>query len=84
MEDGHCAMAGCDYEFCTDNYGIRTTPSKEFRISSGTMACPFEDRLDRNKTLVRTIKSIQELKHENLATKASLTEDETLAVVRKS
>ena len=82
MEEEHCVKACCDDEFVSSNYGVRTTPRKEFEIATGRRACPPEDMLDKKGLKVRDVRPIQELKGLKLAQKAGLTEDEIVAVVR--
>jgi hypothetical protein len=82
MEEEHCVKAGCDDGFVSDNYGVHTTPSKEFGIATGKRACPPEDMLDRRGDKVRAVRSIEELKGLKLTQKAGLTEEEIVAVVR--
>ncbi len=82
MEDEHCTKAGCTDNFDTSNYGVRTNPLKEYEIATGRRACPAEDMLDKEGKRVRVVKRIDALKVLKLATKAGLTEDEILAVVR--
>ncbi len=84
MEEEHCFKAGCNDEFTSSNYGVRTTPRKEFEIATGRRACPPEDMLDRKGRKVRTVRRIEELKPLKLAQKAGLTEDEIVAVVQPS
>ena len=82
MEDEHCAKAGCTVDFDTSNYGVRTNPRKEYEISTGRRACPAEDMLDKAGKKVRVVRSIDSLKALKIVTRAGLTEDEILAVVR--
>jgi hypothetical protein len=83
MEEEHCIKAGHSVEFVSINYGVRTTPRKEYEIATGRRACPAEDMLDRQRrTVVRAVRRIQDLKALRLVQKADLTEDEVVAVVR--
>jgi hypothetical protein len=75
-------MWGHDVEFTTSNYGLTTTPQKEYDISTGRRLCPEEDMKDKKGNRVRVIRQIEELKRLKLCQKASLTQDEILAVVR--
>ncbi len=75
-------MWGCDVKFTTSNYGLTTTPKKEYEISTGKLLCPEEEMNDKKGKRVRVIRRIEELKRLNLCQKASLTDDEVLAVVR--
>ncbi len=68
-------------QFTTTNYGLVTTPLKEYEISTGQRACPAEELLDKKGKHVRIIRRIEELKLLKLCQKARLTEDEILAVV---
>jgi hypothetical protein len=74
-------MWGFDIEFTTRNYGLKTTPQKEYEISIGVRPCPEEDMLDKNGVRVRVIRRIEELKLLKLYQKARLTDDEILALV---
>jgi hypothetical protein len=82
IKNEHCVMWGCEEEFTTTNYGIVTTPLKEYEISTGTRTCPETELLDRKGMRVRVIRQIEELKELKLCKKACLTDDEILAVVR--
>jgi hypothetical protein len=82
MEEEHCIKAGCNDEFISSNYGVRTTPSKEYEIATGRRELPPEDMLDKKGRKVRTVRRIEELKRLKLAQKAGLTEEEIIAVVR--
>ncbi len=84
MEQEHCVGAGCDDEFVSGNYGVRTTPRKEYEIVKGRRACPPEDMRDKQGQTVRHVRPIEELKGVKLAQRAGLTEDEIVAVVRPS
>ena len=58
MEDEHL---GCEVEFTTTNYGITTTPKKEYEIVLDPQKCPeSERRNDKNET-VRQFKPWAEL-----------------------
>ncbi len=81
MEDEHCSKAGWDYEFISSNYGVRTSPRKEYEIAIGDRDCPPEDMLDRMRVRVREVRRIEELKGLPLVTKSKLTEAEIVAVV---
>ena len=82
IKDEHTAMWGCDEEFKTINYGLTTTPRKEYGISTAARLCPEEDMLDRSGGRVRVIRGLDELRPLKLSRDASLTDDEILAVVR--
>jgi hypothetical protein len=81
MEEEHCVKAGCNDEFTSLNYGVRTTPCKEFNIAAGRIVCPQEDMLDKMRKKVRVVRGIEELKRLDTAKKAGLTEEEIMAVV---
>jgi hypothetical protein len=81
MEEEHCVKAGCSDEFVSSNYGVRTTPRKEYEITTGRRACPPEDMLDKKARRVRVVRRIEELKQLKLVQSAGLTEDEIAAVV---
>jgi hypothetical protein len=82
MEEEHCVKAGCDDEFVTSNYGIRTTLRKEYEIATGRRACPPGDMLDKKGRKIRVVRRIEELKGLKLVQRAGLEEAEILAVVR--
>ncbi len=77
-------MAGCDTAFTTNNYGVTTTPQKEYGIATGKQECPEEDMLDRKKRKVRIIHKIDALKTLEICKKAGLKDYEILAVVSRS
>ena len=70
--------------FTTGNYGVTTTPQKEYEISSGKRECPPRDMLDRKGRVVRTIRRLQTLNNLELCTKAELKAEEILCVVRNA
>ena len=74
-------MCGFDIEFTTSNYGLITTPQKEYEISTGERLCPEKDLNDKKGRRVRVIRRIEELNQINLCQTACLTDDEILAVV---
>jgi hypothetical protein len=82
MHDEHCVMWGFDVEFTTSNYGLTTTPRNEYEISTGKRECPEKDMKDKKGRCVRVIRQIEELSRLKLCSKAGLTDDEILAVVR--
>ena len=82
MEEEHCVKTGCNDEFVSSNYGVRTTPRKEYEITTGRRACPPEDMLDKKGRRVRAVTPIEELKGRKLVQKAGLEEEEIVAVVR--
>ena len=74
-------MWGFDVAFTSSNYGLTTTPQKEYEISTGMRPCPEEDMKDKKGRRVRVIQRIEELKKLKMCQKARLTDDEILAVV---
>ncbi len=84
MKNEHCKMPGYNFDFTTGNYGVRTTPMKEYEISTGKRECSMSDMLDRKGKLVRFIKSLDTLRDLELCTKAQLTGEEILAVVHST
>ncbi len=74
-------MWGCDFEFTTSNYGLTTTPRKEYEISMGQRLCSEKDMQDKKGRRVRVVRLLDELKLLKLCQKAHLTDDEILAVV---
>jgi hypothetical protein len=75
-------MWGFNVEFTTSNYGLTTTPQKEYEISTGKRLCPEEDMKDKKGRRVRVIRGVKELERLKLCRKARLSDDEILAVVR--
>ena len=49
----HTEKAGCDTPFTTSNYGVTTTPRKEYEIVMGGRECPEEDMKDLGGNRVR-------------------------------
>ena len=74
-------MSGCDIEFYTTNYGVKTTPRKEYEISTGLRECPEEDMRDRSGRKQRVIQRIDALKTLEICRRSQLSDDEILAVV---
>ena len=74
-------MEGCDESFESTNYGVMTTPRKEYEISTGARKCPEKDMLDRMGRRVRIVKPTGELMELKAARRAGLIEQEILAVV---
>jgi hypothetical protein len=75
-------MWGFDVEFNTTNYGLVTTPLKEYEISKGQRICPEKEMEDRKGVRVRVFRPIEKLKQLPLCQEACLTDDEILTVVR--
>ncbi len=75
-------MWGFDVEFTTSNYGLTTTSLNEYEICTGKRQCPEKDMKDKKGKRVRVIRRIEELRRLKLCSKAGLTDDEILAVVR--
>ncbi len=82
LEKEHCAKAGSCTKFTTSNYGVTTTPEKEYKIAKGLLKCPAEDMVDKKGRRVRVIQPIEDLQELVLSRRARLTYDEILAVVR--
>ena len=75
-------MWGYDVHFTTRNYGLTTTPAKEYEIVICGEQCSEEDMLDKKTgKRVRVIRKFEELKQLPLCQHAELTDDEILAVV---
>jgi len=83
MFQEHCEMPGCDIEFQTTNYNVKTTPKQEYKIATGQLACPEVDTRDRKGRVVRVIKGIDKLKELPEARRAELVVAEIIAVVRR-
>jgi hypothetical protein len=81
MEAEHCSKAGCAIEFTTGNYGVTTTPSREWGIVLGLEECSLAERKDRSGNIVRRIPTISDLKALALAVDAKLSDAEIIAVV---
>ncbi len=84
MENEHTKAFGRDVEFTTGNYGVTTTPRKEYEIATGKRECPEGDMLDKNGRTVRVIRSIDTLRTLEICRRAGLTDYEILAVVSLS
>ncbi len=84
IKDEHCVMFGCELDFTTSNYGLTTSPKREYEISThtGMRRCAEKDMLDKKGRPVRVIRRIEELRLLKVSKKAHLTDDEILAVVR--
>ena len=85
MEDEHCdEVLGCDVEFTTTNYNIKTTPRREFEIANNPEKCPEEDKKDKDrKKIVRNVKRPSELAASSQAVQANLMLVEVLAIVSR-
>ena len=83
MEDEHCEESlGCDVVFTTSNYGITTTPKKEYEIASKPEKCPDEDKFNEKRTeKIRDVKQVDELLKLEIASKAELKLFEVKAIV---
>jgi len=85
MESEHCEISlGCDVEFTTTNYEIKTTPKREYDIARNVQECPEEDKKDKKKKtdkIIRKVKKIDELVEMPTAVQAKLTFFEVLAIV---
>ena len=82
IENEHCVMWGFDLMFTTTNYGLTTTPQKEYEISTGVRVCPEEDMKDKQGRRVRVIRRLEELRLLKLCRRAGLVDEDILAVVR--
>jgi hypothetical protein len=82
MMQEHCDMRGHDTPFTASNYGLTTTPEREYKITTGQMDCPAHDMLDKKGRSVRIIKHVEQLKTLPAALKAGLGVAEIIAVVR--
>ena len=78
----HCEEYGCSEEFESSDYGLKTTPKKEYEIVTGKIKCPEIDLLDREGRSVRIIPDIKVLKHLDIVKEAGLVEEEIVSVVR--
>jgi len=83
MHDEHIEEnLGCNVEFTTTNYGITTTPKREYDIARNVQECPVEDKIDKKtKKTIRNVKKIHELEKLPIAQQAKLTFFEVLAIV---
>jgi len=83
--DEHCEEdLGCNVEFTTTNYGITTTPKKEYEIARNTQECPEEDKKNKKKKsdkIIRNVKKIDELVKMRIAVDAKLILIEVLTIV---
>ena len=82
MRQEHCELPGHDVPFKTTNYGVTTTPEKEYKITTGETACPDDDKMDKKGKVARVIKMIEQLKTLPAAQAAGLAVVEIVAVVR--
>jgi hypothetical protein len=74
-------LPSCQAEFTTSNYGITTSPLKEYKIATGERPCPEQDMKDRHGRTVRTLRSVDALRTLEICIKAGLMDEEILAVV---
>jgi hypothetical protein len=83
VHDEHCEESlGCDVEFTTTNYNIKTTPKKEYCIAKDPATCREEDKKDKErKKVVRHVKRLEELERLSLAGQAKLMLLEILVIV---
>ena len=80
MELEHCAKAGCDDPFTTDNYRITSSPRREWTLVTQGNYGSFE--VDPNAYQHgRVIRNIDELMNSDLVAQAELTRSEVIAVV---
>ena len=76
MESEHRSRACANFEFETNNYHIKTTPSNEWMIVTGEMKCP-EHQMKSN----RRIPDADHLLSEGTAKEANLQKAEVIAIV---
>ena len=83
MRDEHCEESlGCNVEFTTTNYGITTTPKREYEIACDPEKCPEEDKMNKERTKsIRTVKKVAELVELDIAVQAKLELSEVEAIV---
>jgi hypothetical protein len=83
VHDEHCEESlGCDVEFTTTNYNIKTTPKKEYGIAKDPAKCREEDKKDKErKNVVRHVKRLEDLERLSLAGQAKLMLLEILVIV---
>ena len=81
MKEEHCVLPGHDKSFTTTNYKVTTTPEKEFKIATGQVECPEEDRKDNMGKTVRIVRKLEELEKHPMAIKAHLVLIEIIALV---
>ena len=83
MEDEHCEESfGCNVEFTTSNYGITTTPKREYEIACDPEKCQEDHKMDKERTKsIRNVKKISELVELDIAKKAELELYEVKAIV---
>jgi hypothetical protein len=82
MEDEHCEEnLGCDLEFTTTNYGITTTPKKEYEIAMDPRKCPEAERKNKRNEVVRHVRSLDDLVEMPMTKDARLLRFEVKAVV---
>jgi hypothetical protein len=77
MELEHCFKTGCDFEFETSNYHVRTSPSKEWKIVVNRDLTLAERDMHHN----RRIPDIDALMLEPSVVRAKLGKCEVLATV---
>ena len=75
-------MHGHDHLFETTNYNLTTTPEKEYKITTGQLRCPEQDRKDMKGKAVRVVRRIDDLMKLEVSRKAKLMDLEIIAVVR--
>ena len=83
MHDEHCEVnLGCNVEFTTTNYEIKTTPKKEYEIVCDPGKCREEDKMDKERTkIIRNLKNLDDLVRSSIAKTAKLHHFEVKAVV---
>ena len=74
-------LYGHNKHFFTSNYGLRTTPSDEYRIATGEQLCPRDQMLDKHGKEVRVIRRLEALMGLDIVKKSKLVQEEVIAVV---
>ena len=76
MKAEHCTKSGCDVQFETSNYHIKTTPKREWAIAvEGETLCSGEDGHGRS------VQKIEDLRKVQITSKAGLQDFEISALV---
>ena len=83
MRDEHCEESfGCNVEFTTSNYGITTTPKREYEIACDPEKCPDDDKMNKERTKnIRNVKKVDDLVELAIAQQAGLNLSEVKAIV---
>ncbi len=75
MEAEHCRREGCNYEFESSNYKIKTCPAKEWDITVNGNFGAADQRFDRK------LEKIEKLMKKNIVKSAGLEQCEVISVV---